>query len=58
MGTSLNNFTVFDHQNHIGMADSGKAMGNQKGGAPLKQAGNGVLNQLLSLRIDGRRSLV
>src|SRR5579862_6988731 len=44
VGASFHDVAVFDHQNLIGPANGGQAMGNDKGGAPLHQVGKAFLN--------------
>ena len=58
MGALFYYFTIFYHQDQIPPAGWWKPVGDDKGCPPLEQVGDGVLDELLGLGVDGAGGLV
>ena len=58
MVAALNDLPVLQHHDRIGVADCRKPVGDDKGCPPLEQVGDGVLDELLGLGVDGAGGLV
>ena len=56
--TLFNDATVVEHDNQVGIADGGQAVGNDKGGAPLHDGVHASLDELLRAGVDTTGSLV
>src|SRR5213592_4563093 len=52
MSPALDDFSVLEHQDLVGVADSGKPVCNHETGPALEQFPQRVLNQRFGLRID------
>ena len=54
----LDDVPIAHHQNQVGVADGGQAVGNDKAGAALHQGIHGALDQYLGARINRTGCLV
>ena len=58
MRSMLNNASALHHQNLVGAANGGEAMGDDERRAPLHEIGQPFLNQRLGFRVEARGGFV
>ena len=55
---ALDDLAVFENANHVGVADGGKTVSDDKDGATLHELVHTLLDEFLGASVDGRRCLV
>ena len=58
MGAALDDAPAIDHQQLVGLAHGGEAVGDDEGGAPGERLAQGALHGRLGLGVEVRRGLV
>ena len=58
VGTNRNQLALIHHRYPVGILHSSQAVGDNQSGAPLHQAGQGLLDQVLTLGIKGAGGLI
>ena len=54
----LGDAAVVDHDDAVGVAHGREAVGDDEGGASVHQVGEGLLDEVLALRVEGGGGLV